>query len=196
VPAHRPAGPGASDAHRLEMIRLAAAASGEPFRPSDLELTRSGTSYTADTLRALHDVGYEPWRLFFLAGADAFAEIATWREYPALLDLAHFAVCSRPGTPVGALAGRLPALSGRMVPAAALRARPILARGLPTRVFLVDVETPDVSSTLVRARARAGLPMADLVPPEVAHYISRHGLYVATSDGETAGRSAAGTLHE
>jgi nicotinate-nucleotide adenylyltransferase len=100
VPAHRAAEPVAAPADRLAMAELAAAHAGEPFRASDLELTRAGTSYTADTLRALHDAGYDPWQIFFLTGADAFAEIATWRDYPALLDLAHFVVCARPGSPV------------------------------------------------------------------------------------------------
>lgn len=178
------------------MASLAAAAAGEPFRASDLELTREGPSYTADTLRALQKSGHEAWQLYFLIGADAFAEIATWRDYPALLELAHFAVCSRSGWPAGDLPGRLPALADRMLPAAALRARPVLGRGLPTRVFLLDVATPDVSSTEVRARARVGLPIVDLVPPEVAQYIATHGLYRGNPAAAGRGVSMADNLHE
>lgn len=196
VPAHRAGAPGASPAHRLAMASLAAAAAGEPFRASDLELTREGPSYTADTLRALQKSGHEAWQLYFLIGADAFAEIATWRDYPALLELAHFAVCSRSGWPAGDLPGRLPALADRMLPAAALRARPVLGRGLPTRVFLLDVATPDVSSTEVRARARVGLPIVDLVPPEVAQYIATHGLYRGNPAAAGRGVSMADNLHE
>ena len=40
------------------------------------------------------------WQFFFILGADAFAEIATWSRYPAVLDLAHFVVVSRPGNHV------------------------------------------------------------------------------------------------
>lgn len=195
VPAHRPAQPQAAPDHRLAMATLAAQGSGEPLRASDLELTRPGTTYTADTLRGLHGTGLSPWQIYFLTGADAFAEIATWREYPLLLDLAHFVVCGRPGYAVADLAGRLPALASRMLPTAALRARPILARGLPTRIFLLNAETPDVSSTAIRARARAGLPITDLVPPEVELYIRQHGLYGAQVP-DPEGRSAADDLHE
>lgn len=196
VPAHRPLQPEAAPAHRLAMATLAARGSGEPLRASDLELARPGTTYTADTLRALHGTGLQPWQVYFLTGADAFAEIATWREYPLLLDLAHFVVCGRPGYAVADLATRQPALASRMLPTAALRARPVLARGLPTRIFLLNAETPDVSSTAIRARARAGLPITDLVPPEVDQYIRQHGLYGAPPAPGPDGRSAADDLHE
>jgi nicotinic acid mononucleotide adenylyltransferase len=94
------------------------------------------------------------------------------------------------------LSEHLPDLASRMLPAGALRARPILARGQPTRVFLLNVTTPDVSSTTIRARARAGLPIVDLVPPEVEHYIRRQGLYGALPAREPAGRSSADNLHD
>jgi nicotinate-nucleotide adenylyltransferase len=196
VPPHRPGAPQAGAADRFAMAALAAEAGGAGLRASDIELSRPGTSYTADTLRTLHAAGLEPWQIYFLTGADAFAEIATWREYPALLDLAHFVVCARPGYPAADVAARLPDLASRMYPAAALRARPILGRGTPTRVFVLNAETPDISSTVIRARARAGLPIADLVPPEVDSYIRRRGLYGAPPAPSPAGESAAGNLHE
>ncbi len=190
VPSHRPAEPAASPEDRLAMATLAARGSEQPFRASDIELVRPGLSFTADTLRALHAAGYAPWQLYFLTGADAFADIGTWREYPALLDLAHFVACARPGWPVAALPLRLPTLASRMVGVTA--ATPY--RGAdgpdegPTRVFLLDLITPDVASTTIRARARAGQPIADLVPPEVDDYIHRHGLYgTRVREGSLAG---------
>lgn len=198
IPAHRPVEPVASPEDRLAMADLATTASGEPFRALDIELTRPGPSYTADTLRALHAAGYEAWQLFFLTGADAFADIRAWRDYPVLLDLAHFVVCARPGWPVAELPARLPALAGRMTGITAAtphRGTTNSERG-PTRVFLLDLVTPDVASTTIRARARAGQPIADLVPPEVDHYIHRHGLYGTPSVHGSAGRSAANYVHE
>jgi nicotinate-nucleotide adenylyltransferase len=182
VPAHRPTQPDANADQRLAMATLAAEYAGDGVRASDMELTRPGTSYTADTLRALHGQGYEPWQIFFLTGADAFAEIATWREYPSLLDLAHFVVCARPGHPVEGMGARLPDLAPRMLPTAALLARPILGRGAPTRIFLLPAATPDISSTVIRERARAGLPLADLVPPDIERFIRRQGLYGAADN--------------
>ena len=75
----------------------------------DLEMRAAMRSYTSDTLKSFHADGFRAAELFFIAGADAFVEIATWKDYPGLLDLAHFAVISRPGTPVSQLPARLPA---------------------------------------------------------------------------------------
>ena len=191
-PPHRASGPAASPFHRFAMVALAAAA--DPcLLASDVELQRSGPSYTADTLRRLHALGYRPEDLFFLTGADAFADIATWREYPGVLSLAHFVVSSRPGLAAPALPARLPALAPRMCqldpsgPPPAIGAEPC--------VFLLDCVTPPVSSTDIRALARDGRRLAGLVPPDVDTYIFRHRLYSApgapAADGEARGRQLA-----
>ncbi len=201
TPPHRPVDPSASLFHRFAMVALAAAAD-DRLVASDLEMGRAGPSYTADTLRALGATGLGAWQIFFLIGADAFAEIATWREYPAVLELAHFVVCSRPGTAAATLPARLPDLAARMihmaVPGAAapgLRHSDVTERR-ETRVFLLDCATPDISSTSIRAHARAGRPLAGLVPPEVDDYIRRHGLYGADHGAAPGGRPAAGNLHD
>jgi nicotinate-nucleotide adenylyltransferase len=205
TPPHRPVDPSASVFHRFAMAALAASTDSR-FAASDLELGREGASYTADTLRGLHATGLARWQIFFLTGADAFAEIATWREYPAVLDLAHFAVCSRAGVAASSLASRLPGLAPRMIPVPSGLIRPgsadpglqhaIVSTSAETRVFLLDCETPDISSTDIRARARAGRPLAGLVPPEVDDHIRRHGLYGADSGAAGGGRPAAGNLHD
>jgi nicotinate-nucleotide adenylyltransferase len=193
TPPHRPVDPAASIFHRFAMVALAA--QRDPRLLScDLELSRPGPSYTADTLRALHATGLDRLQIFFLIGADAFADIAVWREYPAVLDFAHFVVCSRPGTPASVIPTRLPGLAYRM-----LTLQPDVdappASPTPT-VYLLDGATPPVSSTDVRARARAGRPLAGLLPPEVEAYIRRHGLYGAPASADDPGRSVAGHLHE
>jgi nicotinate-nucleotide adenylyltransferase len=171
MPPHRPDTPRASGYHRLEMARLATA--GRGWTPSDIELQRDGPSYTYDTLRAL--AAEAPTRqFFFITGADAFAEIATWRHYPEILDLAHFVVIARTGTSFDALRARLPALAPRMV---------VCGPGAPPHspgpsVFLVNATTPLVSSTDIRQRVAAGTSIDDLVPAEVSRYIAVHHLYV------------------
>ena len=52
-------------------------------------------------------------------------------------------------------------------------------------IFLVDAPTPDVSSTDIRRRLRAGTPIAGLVPAPVENHIRRHGLYGATAESGT-----------
>ena len=112
IPPHRPQ-PVASSYHRFAMVALAIAGR-RGWRALDLELREDGRSYTSETLGSLHDLGFHAQELFFVSGADAFLEIATWKNYPAVLNLAHFAVVSRRAVPVGDLPARLPALADRM----------------------------------------------------------------------------------
>jgi nicotinate-nucleotide adenylyltransferase len=117
--------------------------------------------------------GLDPGQIFFITGADAFAEIESWHRFPEVLDLAHFVVVSRPGVPSAAMQERLPALADRYC-------QPTRTATLPSRpsVFLVDAPTPDVSSTDVRDRLRTGRSITGLVPRDVETHIHRHHLYV------------------
>ena len=84
-PPHRSRVPHATAFQRFALTALAINGL-DGYRLSEAELVRDGRSYTSDTLRQLHAAGWAPRQLFFILGADAFAEIATWREYPAVLD--------------------------------------------------------------------------------------------------------------
>jgi len=175
VPPHRAVQPLASPFHRFAMAALAV--SGMPrVEASDDELRAEGPSYTADTLERLHARGFSAADILFITGADAFAEIATWKRYPEVLDLAHFVVVSRPGYDIDALAERLPDLRSRMRPAGA-PAR----TDAGTLIFLLQAATPNVSSTLIRERARRGEPLSGLVPPLVEAHIRQHHLYIPSS---------------
>jgi nicotinate-nucleotide adenylyltransferase len=167
IPPHRSAG--AAPADRLAMAGLAAA-DQQGWSASDIELAREGPSYTFDTLTALRTGSTS--QFFFIIGADAFAEIATWSRYPAVLDLAHFAVVARPGITLDSLQKRLPNLAERMTTPAAYRPDDA------PRVILIQAETPDISSTEIRRRVRAGESVTGLVPGSVASYIATHRLYV------------------
>src|SRR5437763_10868076 len=138
IPPHRPQ-PIASVYHRFAMVALTAL--GRPhWRASDLELRAAEPSFTSATLDRLRAEGYAATELFFIVGADAFAEIESWKDYPAIFDRAHFAVVSRPGAAVGDLARRLPALAPRMIAVTTVA----VASGA-TSIFLIDAPTADVS---------------------------------------------------
>lgn len=180
VPPHRQQGPSVSAFHRFAMAALAV--NGQPdLVVSDEELSSDGPSYTALTLERLAARGVDRRRLFFITGADAFAEIDTWYRYPDVLDLAHFVVISRPGVPEAALRARLAGLHGRVRDAA--------GAGDPVErpsVFVVNARTPDVSSTEIRRRLRAGEAVTGLVPGPVETHIRQHRLYLdaAAADPE------------
>jgi nicotinate-nucleotide adenylyltransferase len=177
-PPHRPADPRATAFHRFALAALAAA-EHDRYRVSDEELRREGPSYTVDTLRRLHGDGWTPQQLFFILGADAFAEIATWHEFPAVLDAAHFVVIARPGVSLDAALARAPQMTDRI-----RRSSDPSDSISGTGIFLVEAHTRDVSSTTIRQRLASQQRIDDLVPASVARHILTHHLY-----------GAVGTLH-
>jgi nicotinate-nucleotide adenylyltransferase len=170
IPPHRTEGPSASTFHRFAMAALAIAEL-PPASVSDAELQAEGPSYTASTLDRLRGSGLQASEIFFITGADAFAEIEAWHRYPDVLDLAHFVVISRPGTPAATIPARLPALERRF-------RSPGDRNQDGSSIFLVDAATPDVSSTGIRRRLRGGERITGLVAPAVEEHIMRHRLYV------------------
>jgi len=131
------------------------------YRACDIELCRQGPSYTALTLRDLHAAGLQASQLYFILGADAFAEVATWYEYPAILDACRFAVVARPGVSLDAALARTPELRSRV----------------GDSIHLVEAATAAVSSSEIRAQLLAGRPVTGLVPLAVARHIVTHHLY-------------------
>jgi nicotinate-nucleotide adenylyltransferase len=134
---------------RYEMTRLATA--GDPrFSVSRTEIDRPGQTYTVDTLRELAG---EDTELYFITGADALAQVATWRDVKTLFSLATFVGATRPGYTVDTSA----------FPDGA--------------VTLVDTPALDISATDCRSRVARGAPITYLVPADVAAYIADRGLY-------------------
>jgi nicotinate-nucleotide adenylyltransferase len=170
-PPHRPIDPVATGFHRFAMASLAAA-EHPAYRASDIELRRGGPSYTIDTLKELHGLGWQPAQLFFIIGVDAFAEMASWRDYPAVLTAANFVVIARAGAAAAQVASRAPELAGRVVAGAG-----VPANSADTRVFPVEARTRDVSSSLIRQRLRHNQSIAGLVPAAVERHIMAYGLY-------------------
>lgn len=174
-PPHRTGHPHATAFHRFALVALAV--DGRTgYRVSDLEVRRQDSSYTSDTLRRLHAAGWQPSQLYFLLGTDAFAEIATWHEFPAVLDGAHFVVVARPGVTIDEALARTPDLRRRVRPAGGAA-----DNAGPTAVFLVAARTRDVSSTVIRARLAAQQAIDNLVPAAVARHIAAHHLYVESN---------------
>lgn len=175
APAHRAAAPRAPAVHRFAMAALAAQVCDD-LRVSDIELRYDGPSFTSVTLERLAALGHRPEQLFFITGADAFADIASWHDYPAVLDRSHFVVVARPGHSLAALRARAD-LRARMREAAGSAPE----RGESVSIWLVDAATRDVSSSALRRRISAGEPIDGLVPDAVARHIARHDLYSAES---------------
>ncbi len=138
-------------AARLRLLRLALA--GQTWCSiDDQEILRGGVSYTIDTLRA-YAARLPSARLYYLIGADHVAKLPKWREAAELARLAEFVVIPRPGQAEVPLP---PPFSGRAL------------TGFPFAV----------SSSQIRARVKAGLPVDHLLPAPVAEAIRNNKLYL------------------
>jgi nicotinate-nucleotide adenylyltransferase len=135
---------------RLQWLRLALAGRMN-CEVDDQEIRRGGVSYTIDTLRD-YAKRFPKAQLFYLIGADNAAKLNEWREAGELAKLAEFVAIPRPG---GMPAHFPPPFRGRML------------KGFPL----------GVSSSEIRARVKAGLPIDQLVPPPVAGAVRDAGLY-------------------
>ncbi|MCH7596966.1 MAG: nicotinate-nucleotide adenylyltransferase [Planctomycetes bacterium] len=148
--------------HRLEMVKLAI--EGKPgLEVSDFDLTRSGPTYTIDTIAHFRQTLGPSAELYWIIGADSLAELPSWHRADELIDACRIVTAGRGG-------------SGP-IDWALLRER-LSDRQIETlRAGVVETPLIDVSSTDVRARVRAQQPIRALVPEAVATYIEQHGLY-------------------
>ncbi|MDH6118742.1 nicotinate-nucleotide adenylyltransferase [Kitasatospora sp. GAS204B] len=156
VPTGQPwqkSGTSVSSAEDRYLMTVIATAENPQFSVSRIDIDRSGATYTVDTLRELR-AQHPDADLFFITGADALAQILTWRDAEELFSLAHFIGCTRPG-------------------------HTLTAAGLPAGgVSLVEVPALAISSTDCRLRVAKGEPVWYLVPDGVVRYIDKRALYL------------------
>ncbi len=137
--------------HRY-LMTVIATASNPRFTVSRVDIDRGGPTYTRDTLLDLRAQRPDD-ELFFITGADALAQILSWRGVDELWELAHFVGVTRPG-------------------------HELSDAGLPEdKVTLVEVPAMAISSTDCRERTAAGDPVWYLVPDGVVQYIGKYHLY-------------------
>jgi len=137
--------------HRY-LMTVIATASNPRFTVSRVDIDRQKATFTIDTLRDIRRERPDA-DLFFITGADAIAQILSWKDVDELWELAHFVAVSRPG-------------------------HVLSVSGLPEQdVSLLEVPALAISSTDCRSRVRRGFPVWYLVPDGVVQYISKHHLY-------------------
>jgi nicotinate-nucleotide adenylyltransferase len=143
---------GVSSAEDRYLMTVLATASHENFSVSRIEIDRKGPSYTLDTLRVFRSF-YDDVELFFITGADAVAEILSWKDPDAVLNEAHFVAATRPGYDIKNM-------------------EPVLEK-----VSMMHIPALAISSSDIRARVASGRPVRYLMPREVAQFIATRGLY-------------------
>ena len=176
VSPHKEGRAGASAFHRLEMLRLAV--EDDPrFGVSDVELLREAPSYTVDTLRIMRKSRPDD-ELYFVLGAEIFSGIDTWKDFGEMFGSANFVVVNRPGFSVKTPGDLIPlALRDRFQYLYREKGMEVFTHELRGRLFFLDIEGVEVSSTEVRKLVRSGDSLEGLVPAGVGRYIARNGLY-------------------
>ena len=137
--------------HRY-LMTVIATASNPRFKVSRVDIDRAGPTYTIDTLRDIR-AHYPDAELFFISGADAIAQILSWKDVEEIWPLAQFVAVSRPGHKL-----EIP-----NVPEGSISA--------------LEVPALAISSTDVRMRVETGKPIWYLVPDGAVQYIAKHELY-------------------
>lgn len=184
-PPHKQPDTLAAAPHRYRMVELAIQDVPE-FALTDIEIRRSGKSYSIDTVRELQQEYGPEGTLFFIIGLDAFLDLPSWKEPEMLLDSCRFVVFSRPSVRFLTLASIPLFHAVRKDTLAALdaaqqeRADVMVAQG--RTLTLLRLPPCDVSASDIRRRIQAVQPLANLLPPPVESYILREGLYREDSD--------------
>jgi len=144
---------GVSPAEDRYLMTVIATSTNPKFTVSRLEIDRAGPTYTIDTLRQLREDRGSDVDLYFITGADALAQILSWRDPEDMLALAHFVGATRPGY----------VLTDNDLP--------------QDSVSLVEIPALAISSSDCRDRVRRGAPIWYLVPDSVVRYIDKQRLY-------------------
>ena len=139
--------------HRYNMLSLALS-SKSYFMLSDVELKKSGKSFTFDTLQLLKKKFELRAEIFFIVGADSILRIKTWKKYNQLLDLCQFIVVMRPGYDLSKL-----------------------DKKTAKKVLIAKIKGLAISATEIRLRVKEAIAITYLVPPKVEEYIYKHKLY-------------------
>jgi nicotinate-nucleotide adenylyltransferase len=182
LPPHKAADRLVDAGDRMEMIRLSF--SNHPdFAVSDVELKRSGPSYTIDTVRHFKSILPEDTELFLILGLDAFLEIDTWKSYKDLFLRIPFIVMSRSSK------GGNQRVFGRKTVEDYLKSKISEGYNLSASrssyihkekqpVFVFNVTPVDISSTKIRKLIKKGSSIKYLVPEIVEAFIKSKGLYL------------------
>lgn len=182
LPPHKKPGSVVDAEDRLEMIRLAF--SNDPnYVVSDVELKRSGPSYTIDTVRhfTFNSPGNE--KFYLIVGLDAFLEVHTWKSYEDLFHLISFIVMSRtikgekstkPG--LKSLENYVNSMISKGYTFSPAQSSYIHEK--KQSIFIFNVTPVDISSTMIRKHIKNGSPVKHLVPKTIEDYITAKGLYL------------------
>jgi nicotinate-nucleotide adenylyltransferase len=171
-PPHKQARAVSQPFHRFALSAIASM--DDPrIRVSTIELEMPERPYSFQTVERLRDSGCRDAKLYFVIGADSFAEIMTWREPERLLSNVDVIVAARPGIEVET--SHLPEKFRSKI--RNLERQSNVFDEEDRLIYLTSYVERDISSREIRRRVREGISIRDAVPERVADYIEKYGLY-------------------
>jgi len=182
TPPHKAMGDVADAKDRLEMIRLAISDYPD-LSLSDVELKRSGPSFTIDTVNYFKSILPEDTKLYLIMGLDAFLEIDTWKSYTELFMLISFIVMVRPDPGLDEHSTKWETLENYCKSKISDGYKFSMSQSCCIHVekkpiFIFDVSPLDISSTKIRKFIKEGKSIQLLVPGKVENFIKTKGLYI------------------
>jgi nicotinate-nucleotide adenylyltransferase len=132
---------------RYHMVKIATD-KYDNFEVSKFEIAKEGISYTIDTLSNFSKKYKGP--LYFIAGSDLADELRRWKDFDQILKICNFVIAKRPNYKIS---------------------------DIPKEVKVINVDTPDITSSDIRERIQKGKDFKHLVPKEVYNFIKENNLY-------------------
>ncbi len=148
--------------HRY-MMTVIATITNRFFSVSRIELDAAlhSVNYTVDTISKIRDIYGEDRKLYFITGADAILDLATWKGYEDLLDMCQFIAVTRPGYSLTRLRAIFDSEHS----------------GLLSRILILTIPGLAISSTEIRQRVHQGKTIKYLTTSGVEQYILKNNLY-------------------
>ncbi len=178
IPPHKRRQEVADAQDRLHMTRLAVSGL-DGYLVSDVELTRSGPSYTIDTINYFRKALSEDTKMYLILGMDAFLEIDTWLSYNELFTKLPLIIMSRPGTEYLKHQQLETYIQDKISDNYWFEEeKNCFMHQTKQSIYLVTVTPYDISSTEIRKRIRQQKPLQNVIPEPVEQYIRSEGLYI------------------
>lgn len=176
MPAALPAlkdAPSATAEQRADLVKITIENQAH-FTLDSRELSRSGTSYTVDTLISLREELGNEVSISWLMGSDAFAHLNAWHRWQEILNYAHLVVVKRPHSED---LSKLNTEMKKLLETHEAKHVKEIKQHANGKILIQEIAALDISSTQIRENIAHGKDASALVSPAAIQYIQSHQLY-------------------
>ena len=153
----------ASTIDRYQMVKEAIKGV-DHFSVSDIEIKRTGKSFTIDTIKSIRHLHNEDCEVYLIIGADSLKEIDTWKDITALVKICKIVTINRPGHKITSFENL----------------EKVLGKNVTSDIDknMINIPPVGISSTEIRNRVKTGNSIRYWTPYSVEEYIKKHKLYL------------------